>query len=180
MMKHEMLDYFGDTKLLTLGEIIRYNDRPKIKNETVAAHSFYVAANVIKICNKFNVEPDVKYAALEMAVTHDIPEIFTGDIGYITKRDNPELAKALEVTELKQLKENMPEYYIAFKDYVEGLKQNDVASVIVKLADVISVLQYSNSEMELGNSSLQMANINIDAQQRVLGFIKRLKTIIEK
>lgn len=179
-MKQNLLDSFKDTKILTLGEIIRYNDRPKIKNETVAAHSFYVAANVIKICKLFNVENSIKYDALEMAVVHDMAEIFTGDIGYITKRDNPELAKALEVTELKQLEEHMPEYYVAFRHYVEGLKDNDVAAIIVKLADVISVLQYSCSEIELGNKSLQMADINADAIDRVQIYIQKLKRALEK
>lgn len=171
---NEILNYFGDTKIMTLGEIVRYNDRPKIRKESVSEHSFYVAANVIKICKAYNIPLEVKHDALEMAITHDIPEVFTGDIGYITKRDNPELAKALEETELKQLYENMPEYYQSFKDYVEGLKNQDLAATIVKLADVISVLQYSNNEIELGNRSKQMNDINIDAKNRVETFINKL------
>ena len=164
---NETIEYFGDTKIMTLGEIVRYNDRKKIRKESVAEHSFYVAHNVVKICSLYNVPDEIKHTALEMAIAHDIPEIFTGDIGYITKRDNPELAKALEITELKQLKKNMPEHYQAFKSYVEGLKNKDTASIIVKLADVISVLQYSNNEIDLGNSSSEMDEINQDALERV-------------
>lgn len=176
---NETMEYLGDTKILTLGEIIRYNDRPKIKNESVAEHSFYVANNVIRICSLYNIPMEVKHEALEMAIAHDIPEVFTGDIGYITKRDNPELAVALERTELKQLKLNMPEHYLAFRNYVEGLKHRDLAAVIVKLADIISVLQYSNSEIELGNSSKAMQDINIDAQERVQSYLEILQSELE-
>lgn len=62
---------------------------------------------------------------------------------------------------------NMPEFYDSFKDYSTGLKERKIASLIVKLSDVISVLQYSNNEIELGNSSKSMQDINNDAKNRV-------------
>ena len=172
--KKEIVSKFRDTKMMTLGEIVRYNDRQKITKETVAEHIFYVAANVIRLCDILRVGYEIKCAALEMAISHDIPEIFTGDIGYITKRDNPELAKALEKTELEQLKKNMPEFYESFKDYTEGLKNREIPSLIVKIADVLSVLQYSDYEIELGNWSSSMETINEDALSRVLSLLDEL------
>lgn len=172
--KKEIVSKFRDTKLMTLGEIVRYNDRQKITKETVAEHSFYVAANVIKLCDILRVGYEIKCEALEMAISHDIPEIFTGDIGYITKRDNPELAKALEKTELEQLKKNMPEFYHSFKEYTEGLRNREIPSMIVKIADVLSVLQYSDNEIELGNWSKSMESINLDAYDRVLKLLEEL------
>lgn len=179
MDKHELdeflLDYFGDYEIMNLGEIIRYNNRAKIRKENVSEHAFYVSTNVIKICSIFNIDRNIKLEALEMAVVHDIPEVFLGDVPYITKRDNPEVAEALEIAEKQQLKQHMPEFYDAYIRYVEGLKENKLEAVIVKLADVISVLQYSNNEIELGNSSKSMKDINEDAKIRVLKLIEILK-----
>lgn len=169
-----LLDYFGDYEIMNLGEIIRYNNRAKIRKENVSEHTFYVATNVIKICSIFCIDEYTKLKALEMAITHDIPEIFLGDVPYLTKRDNPEVEEALEKAEKQQLLEHMPEFYESYIAYVDGLKNLELAPIIVKLADVISVLQYSNNEIELGNRSKSMRDINEDAKIRVLKLIKIL------
>ena len=177
-MVNELLEYFGDYEIMNLGEIVRYNNRPKIRKENVSEHSFYVATNVIKICSKFNICESLKLKALELAIVHDIPEAFLGDVPYITKRDNPQLAEILEKAELEELQRNMPEFYNAYLRYVQGAKNMSIPSTIVKLADTISVLQYSNNEIELGNTSKAMKEINDDAKNRVCLMIKRLEDLL--
>ena len=178
MIKANLLEYFGDYEIMNLGEIIRYNNRPKIRKENVSEHSFYVATNVIKICTVFNIPRNIKLEALELAIVHDIPEAFLGDVPYTTKRDNPMLAEMLEIAELYELGKNMPEFYEAYVKYINGEKTDSIPSVIVKLADTISVLQYSNNEIELGNTSKAMKLINDDAKKRVTTMIEKLKYLI--
>ncbi|MCF7615639.1 MULTISPECIES: YfbR-like 5'-deoxynucleotidase [Bacillus] len=169
----------GDTQILGLGEIIRYNNRPKIKHENVAEHTFYVITTVLKICQMYNIDDYIKLKALEFAAVHDIPEIFLGDVPYDTKVDNPDLTEILEQAEVASLKKNMPEYAEAYEQFLKEEKEGTIAYLIVKLADTVSVLQYSNSEIELGNKTKQMKSINDGAQERVLNLIERLEKAIE-
>ena len=167
--------YFGNTDLLSLGEMVRYNNRAKIKNENVAAHSFIAATNVFKICHKFNIPQDVKLSALEMIVVHDIGELATNDIPYNFKKANPELKKMLEVAELQYMKEEMPEFYQSYARLLEMEEEETLVAIIVKLADTISVLQYSNNELDLGNKTPKMIDINEDSKTRVLKLIAKLE-----
>lgn len=169
----------GDNKIMGLGEIIRYNNRPKIKNENVAEHSFYVVTTVIKICNLYNIGDMIRLKALEFAAVHDIAELLIGDIPYDTKVNNPELRAAVEQAEVTALENHMPEYLDAYKKFLEEEKEETVAYLITKLADTVSVLQYSNRELDLGNKTLQMREINEGAQERVFRLVQKLEDKLE-
>ena len=170
----------GDTKILGLGEIIRYNNRPKIKHENVAEHSFYVSTSVLKICEMYKVSDTIRLKALEFAAVHDIPELLVGDIPYDTKVNNPDLAVAIEDAELLALKQSMPEYVELYQKFLDEEKRQTVAYLIIKLADTASVLQYSNQEIQLGNKTEQMKEINEGAMKRVLDLVKRLEASIDE
>jgi putative hydrolase of HD superfamily len=170
----------GNPQILGLGEIIRYNNRPKIKQENVAAHSFYVITTVLKVCQMYNIDDVTKLKALEFAAVHDIAELMIGDIPFDTKVNNPLLCQAVEEAEVIALEKNMPEYLTAYKQYLEEEKDETIAYLIVKLADTVSVLQYSNLEIELGNRTPSMRLINDGAQERVATLIYKLELEINK
>lgn len=165
----------GDNTILGLGEIIRYNNRPKIKHENVAEHSFYVVTTVLKICQLYKIDEKTKLKALEFAAIHDLPEIFLGDIPYDTKVNNPLLVEALEKAELTSMYVRMPEFAKQYEQFLKEEKEETLAYLIVKLADTVSVLQYSNREIELGNRSEQMKSINDGAMMRVFNYINKLE-----
>lgn len=177
---HEKVKMLGDATILGLGEIIRYNNRPKIKHENVAEHSFYVITNVLKIVKMFNLSDEVKYKALEFATVHDIPELMVGDIPYDTKVNNPDLREACEQAEVIALEQNMPEYLDPYKKFLEEEKKETIPYLVTKLADTVSVLQYSNRELSLGNQTPQMRDINEGAQERVFRLIQKLENKIEE
>lgn len=170
----------GDTQILQLGEIIRYNNRVKIRLENVAEHSFYVVTTVLKICKMYNIDSATKAKALEFAAVHDIPEAITGDIGYDTKEGNKLLREALEVAEIKGLQKYMPEYLDSYLELLKEEKEETTAYLIVKLADTVSVLQYSNLELELGNKTRSMELINKGSYERVQDLIERLENALGK
>jgi putative hydrolase of HD superfamily len=165
----------GDPMILGLGEIIRYNNRPKIKNENVAEHSFYVVTTVLKIASMYGLDSDIKNKALEFAAVHDIGEAFLGDVPFDTKLNNPELSEVLEKAEVIALEENMPEFADAYRQYLVEEKEETIPYLVTKLADTVSVLQYSNRELELGNRTPQMQSINDGSHLRVATLIDKLE-----
>ena len=57
-----------------LKSTIRYNNRNKITNESVAEHSFYVGLYTLEICNKLKLNHSLTKYALEKALLHDMVE----------------------------------------------------------------------------------------------------------
>jgi hypothetical protein len=76
------------------------------------------------------------------------------------KVGNPNLAHLLKQVELNELKNKMPEFYNTYKLYCQEEAEETIAYYVVKLADTVSVIQYSNLEIELGNQT------NEDAYER--------------
>lgn len=168
----------NDTNILKMSDLMRYNGRYKIKNENIAEHSFYVGYNVLNICHKYNIPDEIKLKALEFAVIHDIPELYTNDICYITKRDNPKLAAILDEVERDFVENEMPEIRDAFFELQNS--KNSIEHIILKLADGLSVLQFASREISLGNQSEEMLEIQNESKQRVEQLENTLKNIIKE
>lgn len=168
----------NDTNILKMSDLMRYNGRYKIKNENIAEHSFYVAYNVLNICHKYNIPDEIKLKALEFAVIHDIPELYTNDICYITKRDNPKLAAILDEVEKDFVENEMPEIRDAFFELQNS--KNSIEHTILKLADGLSVLQFASREIALGNQSEEMLEIQNESKQRVEQLENILRNIVKE
>jgi 5'-deoxynucleotidase YfbR-like HD superfamily hydrolase len=98
-----------------------------------------------------------------MAILHDWTESYTDDITVATKRAYPEIAKIVEKVEAKVAKRELsPMAYELWKEYKDG---TTVEAKIVKYADTIQVIQYAQSEVNLGNSAY-MASVVSDARNR--------------
>ena len=168
----------NDTNILKMSDLMRYNGRYKIKNESIAEHSFYVGYNVLNICHKYNIPDEIKLKALEFAVIHDIPELYTNDICYITKRDNPKLAAILDEVERDFVENEMPEIRDAFFELQNS--KNSIEHTILKLADGLSVLQFASREIALGNQSEEMLGIKNESKQRVEQLENILRNIVKE
>lgn len=168
----------NDTNILKMSDLMRYNGRFKIKDESIAEHSFYVAYNVLNICHKYGMSDEIKLKALEFAVIHDIPELYTNDICYITKRDNPKLAAILDEVERDFVENEMPEIRDAFFELQNS--KNSIEHTILKLADGLSVLQFASREIALGNQSEEMLGIKNESKQRVEQLENILRNIVKE
>ena len=131
--------------IYSLKHIIRYNNMPKIVNESVAEHSFFVASIVLKLHELY--EFDLK-KALIMAITHDYVEIYISDVPRNVKNKYPLLNEALEKVERQAWQDLFPEFN-SFNEEFESKQTTE--SLIVKLADSLSIIQYTYSEVKLGN-----------------------------
>lgn len=139
--------------LSTLSNVSRYNTRYRIKNESVAAHSFYTIWFTSVICSHFGLSPVLTQKAMECAMVHDIPEIYINDITYDCKQMIPEITQLIEPYErviIDKLSDIAESILFDPKDIEEQL-----IGVIVRYADVVSVKQYAISEIKLGNQSFE-------------------------
>lgn len=133
-------------RLYGLCYITRYDTVPRVKDENVAEHSFLVSAMILKLEEVYSFDLG---KALVIAVSHDILENETGDVGHIVKKNHSELYEVLKIVEKKALQK----YPDAVKYGIKEYDSNDtIESKVVHLADAIQVLQYSTNEIRLGSN----------------------------
>lgn len=150
------------SQLINLSFIKRYSVVPRLHDESIAEHSFFVTAIVIKLYDEYDF--DIGKATI-MASTHDWTESYTDDITVATKRAYPIIAKAVDKAEhIIARKEFSPYVFNIWQDYKKG---ESVESKIVKYADTIQVIQYAQNEVNLGNSKY-MSSVVEDATVRSL------------
>ena len=141
-------------KVYNLKFIQRYSITPRITNETVAEHSFFVATYVMELYKDYKFDLN---KAVQMAIIHDFAESFIGDITLSTKTMCPDLVEAVSNAEKEVMFQNFPSFiYELYREYEQ---RTSVESLIVKLADTMQVRQYAGNEISLGNNSITMRDI---------------------
>ena len=136
---------FDKTKLRSLSFLIRYSNVPRIRDESVSEHSFFVAVEVISLFQKydFNLEH-----AISMAIMHDFLESEIDDVSFFTKFQFPKIKQAVKEAEEECLRD-YPNY---IADYIkEYMERKTIESKIVHLADAIQCYSYAETEVKMGN-----------------------------
>lgn len=164
-----IIDFNKLENIYKLKSIIRYNTRMHIKNESVAEHSFYVALLTLMICDKENMSDEIKLQAIIKALLHDMPEIETNDITHDAK-ERLNLRTYLKKYENAYFIKEFPKYA---KMMISDSKS--IVSSIVDLADTLSVIQYVNNEISLGNTSNDIKDILQNAKHRIEKYEKEIK-----
>lgn len=131
-------------KIYRLEYIIRYSNVPRVHDESVASHSFFVAAIVMKLVDTYSFDLG---KALQIAISHDIPEYATNDLSHETKRMFPEINSILKKVEFEALK-TMP---LSVRDGCDLYYGDSVEASIVHLADAMQCNQYARHEISIGN-----------------------------
>lgn len=147
-----VLDYDHILKYYNLKNLVRYNQRFRLKDESVAEHSYYVSLFTMMICDKLQVSSSIKNDSLTWALIHDLPEIYTSDIPHPTKVGNPGMEDFLVRVEHKVMEEHFSPYHELYKKITTG--NYELVDCIVKLADIVSVIQYTTLEIRLGNKTM--------------------------
>jgi 5'-deoxynucleotidase YfbR-like HD superfamily hydrolase len=164
-MKQTVHEFY--MQMLNLAHIKRYSVVPRIHDESIAEHSFFVASIVLKLADdyEFDVGP-----AIGMAIVHDWTESYTDDITVLTKRKYPEIAKVIEEIEPKIAKEEFsPMVLLLWQEY-KAMETPE--ALIVKYADIIQVIQYAQAEVNMGNREYMQSVVD-DAISR--GFELEIK-----
>ena len=164
-MNKRIVEFYEN--LYSLSYITRYSGMAKIKDESVAEHSFYVASLVIELDKYYKF--DVGKATI-IAVTHDWAEAVTGDITIAVKREHPEIARAVKrATEVESMA--YPKWL--YRYHLELSASETVESLIVHMADIIQCAQYSAHEIKLGNTGF-MSDVYAESIARLAQIEERL------
>lgn len=158
--------------LYNLAYLIRYSNVPRVKDESVAEHSFFVAIEVLKLYEtyEFNL-----HKAISMAICHDFAESEIDDIKYDVKARFPALKQAVKEAE-KEVVETYPDYIKELM--IEYNDCNSIEAWIVHLADAVQCRTYANNEIALGNHGYMQVVAN-DIEKRI-GFIEDKLTEAEQ
>lgn len=149
--------------------IIRYATAPHCSKESVAEHSYYVAAYVLKLARYYDFDVE---KALILALLHDYAEAYISDVPHPIKKQNPALETALEEAESKVLTDHLsPEFAQMIAEFNNGTSPE---GLVCQLADVMSVVSYAKYEMELGNSSY-MKQVYEKTRPRYVELINKLE-----
>jgi 5'-deoxynucleotidase YfbR-like HD superfamily hydrolase len=147
-----------------LSNIARYAGTPTIKKQSVLEHTasnLITALGLSLYLNEIGIENDTEVVMTRVAL-HDVIEIKTGDILRPAKDDfgdaSKRLRKALRDVEnvayrklFGQLKDTV--HYHRYMEWVSDGDGNEVEADIAKLADIIDVVRYADSEVKIGNSN---------------------------
>ena len=176
LRKLNILDRYGDTTPLILADMKRYNNRIKIKEESIAEHSFFVAYNIIKIGYDYGIAQSSINKAVTMAIVHDVSESYTNDIPHDCKHAYPELRELLSKIEGAYIKSITPEIEYYYNEVEQG---DTLEALLVSLGDAISVLEFTNRELELGNKSEDFQIIHNEICVRITTLFEKLDTIMK-
>ena len=178
LRKLNVLDKYGDVTPLILSSQIRYNNRVRIKDEDLAQHSYFVAYNIIRIGYDYSIDKNIVQEAVCRAIIHDLDEQYCSDIPHDCKQAYPELRELVRNIGIEYIKSEAPEAYDYFMDYSN---KKDLANILVDLGDAISVLQYTNREILLGNNTEDIMVISNEIKARVIRLFDDLdKSLKEK
>jgi putative hydrolase of HD superfamily len=144
-----------------LDRVVRFSNQMRIKDESVAAHSFHTAMYSMILAdleiaagNKVNVEK-----LLRSALIHDLEESMTGDILHGFKYSDPELLKNMRkmgAEFYEKIVENLPESISGkYMDLWRDAKSENLEGEIMEAADKIEALIYSIEEYSLGNKNFK-------------------------
>jgi len=168
MKRHRTADekYMDDTYRLKF--LIRYSNIPRNHDESVAEHSFFVAVILMGLHEKYDF--DLGWS-LKMAVCHDMPEAYTNDISWETKRMFPKVKEALHEAEMELASQFPTPIQLAIQDYLG----DSVEAQFVKYADMLQCVQYSRIEIDNGGNSY-MHEVYNSAVSRSKELEEELKT----
>lgn len=178
------LDEFFMTER-NLDKVVRFSNQRKIKDESVAEHSFHTALYAMILADmeiSFGNKVDVE-KVLRCCLVHDLEESMTGDILHGFKYSNPELLrnmKKMGAEFYEKIVSDLPEYIS--KKYVDLWKQSKEDTIegrIVEAADKLEALMYSIEEYSLGNRNFKALIKGIKELLEEID-LKSLKTVLKE
>lgn len=172
-----MLDVLSNEEITNeyvLCKIIRYNNRCKLQNESVAEHTCFVSLFCLKILAKLKLDPETERKVLILAALHDAAESRTSDIPHDVKANYPEMQSILDKVE----RDYYGEVWGDYKDIVYN--PGDLCYNILKLADSYSVLQYCLNEKALGNVSDVINEITFNSMNRIKKYTDAINQMIKE
>lgn len=156
-------------RIYKLKNVYRYNTRNILCHENVATHCFNTALIALILCDKYKVNDSVRLKCIIKALLHDMPETEYNDITHDVK-EKLNLSSMLKKYEDAFFIKEFPLYYTLMS------QKQPLVDEIVSYADVLSVKQFVDNEILLGNSSDDIKEIKKNVQQR----LKKHRQMLQK
>lgn len=163
-----MSEYYN--RIYRLSFIQRYTNVVRVRSEDVAQHSFFVAAIVMKLHEKYEFDLG---KTLQAAISHDITEADLSDVTHDVKMKYPGLAKEIKKAEMQCIQKYPQAVIDGFAEFEDAASVN---GKIANLADVIQVMQYIEIELSLGNRNV--VGIAAEARNRRDQLITELESYV--
>lgn len=157
-----------------LRNLVRYQTAPRAARETVAEHSFFVAAYVLKLNDYYRFDLE---KALKMAILHDFSEVFISDVPHPIKARFKTLKEELDKAEFQVNSDYISEEFAYNLGEFNNL--TSIEGIVVALADILSVVAYSKFEMELGNSKY-MQRVFVRSRERYFDLLVKAEPYLRK
>lgn len=170
-----MMGLLSDEQIMSeyvLGKIVRYNNRRRLQEESVAEHTCFVTLFCLKIMAQLDLDHETERKILILAALHDVAESRTSDIPHDVKSNYPEIKSILDKVEDDYYRE----HWASYLDEIH--ESDDLCHNILKLADTYSVLQYCLNEQSLGNVSEDIQEITTSARQRIEARVAAINAIL--
>lgn len=124
------------------GQVKRFHTKRTIHTQNVAEHSWGVALILLQVCTPSS-------ELMRAALLHDVAEIEMGDIPAPFKWDNTALTMPLAIAEAQIEKRLGVEVYLTAPE-----------KALLKWADMMELIMYVKSEIDMGNAHLDDIYIN--------------------
>lgn len=157
-----MTPIFSHIQNRSLAHVMRFNLKPQHFPESVADHSYFCAYIVSILCHlllQAEVRVDTQ-KALEMALVHDMEEMFSGDIVTPFKHYSQEMEAAIRKVNKEMISDvfadlpcELANHYIALWNE-EGVGET-IEAQVVKVADKLSLIAKCAEEIRVGNEFFQ-------------------------
>ena len=176
-MSKSFLEKSERDKLQRMSNMIRYNNAVHIHNENVAEHSFYVAMYAMCICDFLHTGDSFRSVVIEKALIHDVHEIEISDIPHNVKHFMEGLDEQCVRFENEYNVSHFPNLMAEYDKF--SSVQKHIIDLVVELADIISVRQYSQQEVEFGNVK-RFGEIVENTNQRIDKCLNELFLFVEQ
>lgn len=131
MNVENMFDRLENT--LQAGEVVRYHTTPRVRSQNVAAHSWGVAVIAMALTQNVNDADKIKRLLFD-ALTHDVAELFTGDIPTPAKR---------KCADIYKLENDLERFFLLKKDFFCSPDNSFVLAGVLFFADKLEALRWT-------------------------------------
>jgi 5'-deoxynucleotidase YfbR-like HD superfamily hydrolase len=157
---------FGSNRRIS--RVVRFSTRPRLVDEYVATHSYYVALYGL-IISKMLIAKGKKIdveSVMTRALVHDLDESVSGDIIRIFREKLSNELELLCEEVMKGILKHLPERLSDYLLYHWNHKFEDDEGQVVKLCDNIAGWAYCEEQIQMGNKIF--IPISADYLKRIL------------
>lgn len=156
-----ILDLLIDRDFDAFSHTIRWNGTPLNKPITLPHHSWWVSLISLCLCEHLKLNALITKRILSYSICHDLDEMFTGDLIHPFKHNSingKEIKKVVEDYIKEALNRKWPldekseeNDLNQFFHEILNLKKEPLVNCVIKMADHLSLYNYLNVEVRMGN-----------------------------